>query len=255
VTFTSYSQNFEDVLLWRALGHVERGRYLDIGAQDPEVDSVSLSFYERGWRGLHVEPTTEFAEKLRLARPDETVIQAAVTTASGPISFYEFSGTGLSTGKADIADAHRDEGFEGRVSLVPTITLSSLLEQAPLFHWLKIDVEGMEADVLASWGDHPSRPWVVLVEATYPGKEVHTDQLWRPEMVSRDYDEVYFDGLSRYFVHRSQAGLKDAFSIPPNVFDRFAVNTNHFVAGQMRAQADEARRRDAELTKSVGSLE
>ena len=48
---TSYAQNFEDVILWRALEHVERGFYIDIGAQDPVVDSVSLAFYERGLAG------------------------------------------------------------------------------------------------------------------------------------------------------------------------------------------------------------
>jgi len=49
MTFVSYAQNFEDVLLWRALHDVEHGRYLDVGAHDPVIDSVSLAFYEAGW--------------------------------------------------------------------------------------------------------------------------------------------------------------------------------------------------------------
>jgi hypothetical protein len=28
----SYAQNFEDVILWRALGAIERGVYIDVGA-------------------------------------------------------------------------------------------------------------------------------------------------------------------------------------------------------------------------------
>jgi len=59
---TSYAQNFEDVMLWRALKHVEKGFYVDIGAQDPLVDSVSLAFYEHGWRGVNVEPTQQYSE-------------------------------------------------------------------------------------------------------------------------------------------------------------------------------------------------
>jgi len=54
MTFISYAQNFEDVMLWRALGHVSAGRYIDVGAQDPVVDSVSKAFYEHGWRRIHV---------------------------------------------------------------------------------------------------------------------------------------------------------------------------------------------------------
>ena len=39
--FTSYAQNFEDVMLWRALKHVQKGTYVDVGAQHPVIDSVS----------------------------------------------------------------------------------------------------------------------------------------------------------------------------------------------------------------------
>jgi hypothetical protein len=42
--FASFAQNFEDVTLWRALRDVGQGSYIDIGAQDPETDSVSLAF-------------------------------------------------------------------------------------------------------------------------------------------------------------------------------------------------------------------
>ena len=58
----SYAQNFEDVLLWRALKQVRNGFYIDIGAQHPEHDSVSKLFYDHGWRGVHVEPTPRIAE-------------------------------------------------------------------------------------------------------------------------------------------------------------------------------------------------
>ena len=61
MTFVSYAQNFEDVILWRALKHVKEGFYVDIGAQDPVINSVSLAFYEHGWRGVHVEPHSGYA--------------------------------------------------------------------------------------------------------------------------------------------------------------------------------------------------
>ena len=51
MTLTSYAQNFEDVILWRALKHVEHGFYIDIGAQDPVIDSVSLAFYQQSATG------------------------------------------------------------------------------------------------------------------------------------------------------------------------------------------------------------
>ncbi|WP_204307950.1 FkbM family methyltransferase, partial [Klebsiella pneumoniae] len=75
------------------LRHVERGFYVDIGAQDPSVDSVSRGFYEQGWRGVHVEPSESSAQKLRAARPDEEVIQAAIGSDADSLNFYEIPET------------------------------------------------------------------------------------------------------------------------------------------------------------------
>jgi hypothetical protein len=59
-----YSRNFEDVLLWRALGNIKNGKYIDIGAHNPIIDSASRVFYEQGWRGIHIEPLPYYAEML-----------------------------------------------------------------------------------------------------------------------------------------------------------------------------------------------
>jgi len=59
MTFISYAQNYEDVMLWRALKHVERGFYIDVGACSPDQHSVTRAFYEKGWHGINVEPNPE----------------------------------------------------------------------------------------------------------------------------------------------------------------------------------------------------
>ncbi|MCU0506725.1 MAG: FkbM family methyltransferase, partial [Chloroflexi bacterium] len=51
--FVSHAQNLEDVMLWRALGDVGAGFYVDVGAFSPTEDSVTLAFSERGWRGIN----------------------------------------------------------------------------------------------------------------------------------------------------------------------------------------------------------
>ena len=244
MTFVSYAQNFEDVLLWRALGDVKEGHYIDIGAQDPVIDSVSLAFYEAGWRGIHVEATPFYASKLREARPDEVVIEAAVTEVPGPISFFEIPGTGISTGRSDIAKHHAKIGYKPRKISTPAIRLDQLLETAtPDLHWMKIDVEGMEADVLRSWGGCERRPWILVIESTFPNTQNSTQDLWIDEVLKRGYRKVYFDGLSCYFVHRDHRRLASRFKTPANVFDAFAVAPHHFSAVQIRAQLDATKQR------------
>ncbi len=258
MNFVSHAQNFEDVLLWRALKDIEKGRYLDVGAHDPVVDSVSLGFYDAGWRGIHVEPTPGSAERLRKARPDEKVIEAAVSTAQGPIPFYEVVGTGLSTGDSDIAQKHGQRGFECRETIVSCVTLENLLAlEEEDFHWLKIDVEGMEADVLRSWGDSECRPWVLVVESTLPSTEEPSQHLWMDELLKRDYSEVYFDGLNRHFLHSAHSDLAERFAAPPNVFDAFRVSPSHFstraMVEELNSEIEAAKSDSARLAEEAAS--
>jgi len=222
----SYAQNFEDVMLWRALGHVSEGFYIDIGAQDPVIDSVSLAFHEKGWRGIHVEPTVHYATLLRRQRPGDTVIQAAVGDTPGVLPLFEIPGTGISTLDPDIAAQHRERGFEVSETTTPIVTLSSVLAlpEGRDVHWMKIDVEGFERQVLASWGESAVRPWVVVVESTLPLTQIQSHDAWEGLLLSKGYAFVYFDGLNRYYVAEAQSTLRQAFSVPPNVFDGFVLN-------------------------------
>ena len=68
--FISYAQNAEDVVLWRTLGHVPCGSYVDVGAADPTADSVTRGSMKR-WRGVNVEPVqSPLAAALMAARPE-----------------------------------------------------------------------------------------------------------------------------------------------------------------------------------------
>ncbi len=225
-SFTSYAQNFEDVMLWRALKHVQHGFYIDIGAQHPLVDSVSLAFYEHGWQGIHVEPTPTFAQLLREARGDETVIQAAVGRNPAIQTFFEIEGTGLSTIDREIAEIHKLAGFKVNEISVPVLTLANIFETCPdrEIHWLKIDVEGAEDIVLRSWRPSKARPWIVVVESTFPLTQRQTHSSWEPVLRKYGYAAVYFDGLNRYYVSKAHPELKSAFLVPPNVFDGFSLN-------------------------------
>ncbi|CAJ0713981.1 hypothetical protein LMG6871_00959 [Ralstonia edaphis] len=223
---TSYAQNFEDVMLWRALSHVEHGFYIDIGAQDPLIDSVSLMFYEQGWRGIHVEPTPHYAEALRHARPEDIVVQAAIGKGPSVLPFFEIPGTGISTCDPNIAEQHRQRGFDVRQITVSCLPLSAILAACPGqdIHWLKIDVEGFELQVLSTWGNSTIRPWIVVVESTLPLTQIDTHGDWETHLIEYGYEAVYFDGLNRYYVSESHPELKTAFDTPPNVFDNFSLN-------------------------------
>lgn len=221
--FVSYAQNFEDVMLWRALRHVENGFYIDIGAQDALVDSVSKAFHDRGWHGVHVEPVPAYANQLRSARPGDTVLQVALAGHDGTLTLNQIADTGLSTAVGAYADRHAAEhGFASQTIQVPALTMKSAFAflAGRDVHWLKVDVEGFEGEVLKGWDSASLRPWVMVVEATVPNSQEPDHAQWEPIVLTAGYRFVYFDGLNRFYIADEHPELAAAFSAPPNVFDQ-----------------------------------
>jgi FkbM family methyltransferase len=252
--FVSYAQNGEDVVLWRALQGVSGGRYVDVGANDPVVDSVTKAFYDRGWHGMDVEPMADFARLLREQRPRDVVVQAAVTTQDGTeVVLHEVTGTGLST----LVDQHAAEvprGHDVRDVRVPSRRLDSLVREhlspdEPV-HFCKVDVEGAEAEVLASVDLTTWRPWVLVVEATRPNSTDQTQQEWEGAVLAAGYRFCLFDGLSRYYVAEEHAELAPLLSYP-------ACPLDGHVRSDLREAQDEAgrlRQRTGELEQELADL-
>ena len=142
------------------------------------------------------------------------------------MTFYEVPGTGISTGVKDIAQAHSERGFDVRTTAVPTVPLSEILEQfsGRDIHWMKIDVEGMEGEVLESWSPSRQRPWIVVVESVLPMSQTQCHHDWEPGLLARGYRFAYFDGLNRYYVRSERNDLAEALHTGPNIFDGFSLS-------------------------------
>jgi FkbM family methyltransferase len=224
VTFVSYAQNFEDVMLRRALAHVERGFYIDVGAGDPTTDSVTRSFYELGWRGINVEPVRGLFEALVRDRPRDINLQVAARGQAGEVQFYEIVGTGLSTLVGEIARQHADsETYDVHPYMVTARTLTEICREHDVHevHFLKIDVEGAERDVLEGLDLSDVRPWIILIEATHPQSRIDRSESWEDLVLGRGYHRVWFDGLNRFYVADEHIELDVHFGLPPNLWDDF----------------------------------
>jgi FkbM family methyltransferase len=247
MSFISYAQNFEDVMLWRALKHIDQGFYIDVGANDPDQDSVTKAFYERGWRGINVEPAPQWFERLEKARPRDINLQLALGAEPGAITLYEIPDTGLSTAEKEFAERHEAErGYQSRELRVKMDTLSRVCERFHLarIHFLKIDVEGAEKAVLQGADFRKIRPWIILVEATLPNSQEESYSDWEPLLLNAGYEYAYFDGLNRYYVAGEHENLKAAFKTPPNYFDDFVRSEQ--LESERRAREAEARVKEVE---------
>ena len=230
LAFVSFAQNAEDLMLWRALRHVARGFWIDAGAADPDDMSITRAFHDRGWTGVNVEPSTHYFDRLRLRRPGDVNLRVALGAQSGSRPFHVIEGTGLSTLDEEIARTHARAGFTVTPSAIEVCTLAEICRwhvHGPI-HFLKVDVEGAEAELLAGADWQRYRPWIVLVEATVPLSDKPTEHGWEPILLAADYRFVWFDGLNRFYVAREhEAVLAPAFHVPPNNGDDWITAAEH----------------------------
>jgi FkbM family methyltransferase len=245
----SYAQNFEDVMLWRALKHVEHGFYIDIGAWSPDIDSVTRSFYEHGWTGINIEPNSEFHAQLQDRRPLDKNLLLAIANHAGVLTMNFLGDLGLSTLDDKIAAKHQEAGYSlDRQEEVQVTTLQSLWNlHVPVgqdVHFLKVDVEGLEEAVLRSNNWTTNRPWILVVEATLPMSPMESHEAWEPILLAENYLFTYADGLNRFYVATERAELRTAFKYPPNVFDDFT--SNRICLAENRAAQAENRAAQAE---------
>jgi FkbM family methyltransferase len=262
----SYAQNQEDVVLHRLLKLVPIGSYVDVGAGHPVFDNVTYDLYLAGWRGVNIEPMEREAELLRSERPEDETVQLAVGAQPGTLNFFEApqSNRGATTAREDLVERYRAEGeafspFEAEVR-----TLSSVIDEHVngQLHVLKIDVEGMEAEVLAGAELHRIRPWVLVIEATIPNTRVQSVDAWEGIVLDAGYRVTLFDGLNRFYVRDDLKDIADLLSAPANVFDRWVRHTEETLhASLAEAEAyvqslkDELRSLDEYATSLIDELD
>jgi len=199
----SYSQNLEDYHLSLAFAGQTTGTYIDVGAGHPIADNVSFWFYERGWRGIVVEPQSELAVLYQRLRPRDTVIHGLVGRQCGEVDFHVVDRLhGLSTTLQDVAKVTEALGVDYQTIPMPMTTLAQLCESHGVgsIDFLKIDVEGAESDVLFGGDWKRFRPKVIVAEAVTPMASQPSWQDWEPFLIAQGYRFVLFDTLNRFYV-------------------------------------------------------
>lgn len=229
MTMISYAQNFEDVMLNRIFRDIKQGFYIDVGANDPIIDSVTKHFYDNGWTGINIEPVAEHFQALQMQRPNDINLQIAISLEEGKLEFWESEVRGWSTASPESIALHEKQNEKGIIKKVESSTLTKICEQYAKddIHFLKVDVEGFEKSVIESNDWSRFRPWVVVVEATLPNSQIESFAEWETILLEADYQFAYADGLNRFYLAKEHSNLFERLKYPPNVFDQFSMYSLH----------------------------
>jgi FkbM family methyltransferase len=176
-----YSQLQQDIILYeKYFKNINNGVFVEVGAHDGEEGSNTL-FYEESlnWSGICIEPHPELYNKL-IKKRKCICVQSAVCMNEGEEIFIKLTGhpTAISGLERMYDNRHLQRikneldipGSFKEIITVKTTKLQNILSNNNIneIHYLSIDVEGAEIEVVKSIDFNNTFIHVISIENNYP---------------------------------------------------------------------------------------
>jgi FkbM family methyltransferase len=201
---------FLDRVVFRGFLH---GVFVDVGAHDGEAFSNTVFFErDREWRGLCIEPNPTVFARLNRVRLAEC-LQCCVAAAAGETAFLQIAGQSemlsgmVSAYSAEhrerIASESRKDGSTERVIPVRTRPLSLILAERRIgeVHFLSVDTEGGESEVLGSIDHDRVLIHAIAVENNYGDTRISQDLVGHGfvPLIRLSVDTIFVNHRSPFF--------------------------------------------------------
>jgi FkbM family methyltransferase len=184
------------------------GIFVDVGANDPFIESQSYHLEQLGWHGLLIEPLPNMCELLRKNRTGIVVPYACSSKENHKKILPLISFGVCSTLESKLIHTNK---VKQDVIYIETRTLDSILEENNIkesFDLLSIDVEGHEIELFKGFDIQRWKPKLVLLEDHVTTQDKHKF------MVKNGYQFLLRTGLNTWYVNDASSysvSLKSKF--------------------------------------------
>lgn len=163
----SYSQDGEDLIINQKLKNIKKGTYVDIGCYHPlEINNTAL-LHQRGWSGINIDISKLSIKLFNFHRPNDLNLNIAVSNKNKISEIYwQKSLSKITTIKKKISK----NIFQGKIkkTKITSKTLTKILDESKYknktIHFLNIDAEGSDFDVLKSLNFKKYKPKMICIE-------------------------------------------------------------------------------------------
>lgn len=187
----------EQTLIREFFKDKSNGFYVDVGANEPVIQSQTYHLECIGWTGILIEPIPDYCTLLRNNRSGKT-IQCA---CSSPQNHGKELKLNLAAGHSTLNEKPIAVGSTSDESIiVPCRTLDSILEDQNTqrhFEFISIDIEGHEMEMFKGFSLAYWQPQLVLLEDHVINHEKHN------HMTSNGYQLILRTGLNSWYVPKS----------------------------------------------------
>lgn len=210
----SYSQFAEDLIaetiLLRQGVTMDPGRtYLDVGACWPVKYSNTFFYYERGWRGLCIDPQPGFQVEFLEKRPEDICLNVGIAETVGEMDYFAFENPVFNTFDRLRANKLNAIGKGGRTLLsetrVPVRPLQAVIAETigldRRVDLVSLDVEGFEQSVLSSLDWDVTRPLLFIIELKSKSVAQSMASNTTRFMIDKGYDLVTVTNQNLFFLN------------------------------------------------------
>jgi FkbM family methyltransferase len=167
----SFSQSGEDMIVNFVLTslNISDIQYLDIGAHHPSYLSNTYHFYLKGHSGVCIEPNPELYGLFKKCRPRDTLLNIGIGVANiAEADYFVMSSSTLNTFSYEDAKRYQEIDSQQIVQTIkiPLIPVNEVIRRhfkTPP-HFISLDVEGHDLEILQSFDFTQYRPEVFCVE-------------------------------------------------------------------------------------------